>query len=214
MADSRYPLLGIFVVFAAFVAKDLFWNQQEKITSDTNVKEIPDVKFNRFVGPTLKFAFWYVILLCYRKVYEQYAAILHEKYPDLLLEGENYPPPAFRQHFAQLLGIGKLLLIACVLGGMNPFQWFGANTPDFWNWATQNKLYACMMTFFLSNFLESQLLSTGAFEITFNDVPMWSKLQTGRVPQPPELFQMLDSQLQMSKMPSVEIVVTVHAGWC
>ena len=29
-------------------------------------------------------------------------------------------------------------------------------------------MYACLMIFFLSNALESQLISTGAFEISFN----------------------------------------------
>jgi hypothetical protein len=28
------------------------------------------------------------------------------------------------------------------------------------------------------------------------DVPVWSKLETGRIPQPPELFQIIDNQLQ------------------
>jgi len=27
-------------------------------------------------------------------------------------------------------------------------------------------------------------------------VPVWSKLETGRIPQPPELFQIIDNQLQ------------------
>ena len=30
------------------------------------------------------------------------------------------------------------------------------------------QIYACMMVFFLSNAIEGQLLSTGAFEISFN----------------------------------------------
>lgn len=30
------------------------------------------------------------------------------------------------------------------------------------------QVYACMMTFFVSNFFETQLISTGAFEIEFN----------------------------------------------
>lgn len=30
------------------------------------------------------------------------------------------------------------------------------------------QVYACMMVFFLSNMIENQLMSTGAFEITFN----------------------------------------------
>lgn len=30
------------------------------------------------------------------------------------------------------------------------------------------------------------------------DVPLWSKLETGRIPQPPELFQMIDNHLNMA----------------
>ena len=29
------------------------------------------------------------------------------------------------------------------------------------------------------------------------DVPIWSKLETGRIPQPLELFQIIDTQLNM-----------------
>lgn len=43
-----------------------------------------------------------------------------------------------------------------------------------------------------------QLISSGAFEIYFNDVPIWSKLQAGRVPAPAELFQIIDNQLKFS----------------
>lgn len=79
------------------------------------------------------------------------------------------------------------------------------------------------MTFFLCNAVEGQLISTGAFEITLNgeipylllftlftvflfvpDVPLWSKLETGRVPQPPELFQMIDNHLNMGPQLSLD----------
>ncbi|KAH8356512.1 hypothetical protein KR084_004035 [Drosophila pseudotakahashii] len=58
-----------------------------------------------------------------------------------------------------------------------------------------------MMIFFLGNMLEGRLISSGAFEITLNDVPVWSKLQTGRFPSPsPEvLFQIIDNHLQFTK---------------
>lgn len=36
----------------------------------------------------------------------------------------------------------------------------------------------------------------------FSDVPVWSKLETGRIPQPPELFQILDNQLQFQPQAS------------
>jgi selT/selW/selH-like putative selenoprotein len=64
------------------------------------------------------------------------------------------------------------------------------------NWITQNKIYACLMTFFLGNFVETQLLSTGAFEIYVNDIQVWSKLRTGRVPAPGELMSIISSQLK------------------
>lgn len=40
------------------------------------------------------------------------------------------------------------------------------------------------------------IIFPGAFEIIFNDVPVWSKLETGRIPQPPELFQIIENQLR------------------
>nr|SVE73823.1 EOG090X0DP2 [Daphnia atkinsoni] len=134
----------------------------------------------------------------YRKVFEQYAAILEQKYPSLAIEGENHPPPFINQKIAQFLGIVKILLILLVVSGTNVFMHLGVNTPSVWEWTQQNKFYACLMTFFLCNAIEGQLISTGAFEITLNDVPLWSKLETGRIPQPPELFQMIDNHLNMA----------------
>ena len=54
-------------------------------------------------------------------------------------------------------------------------------------------MYACLMIFFFSNSIESALISTGAFEISINDVPLWSKLQTGRLPAANEFVQMLQT---------------------
>lgn len=60
------------------------------------------------------------------------------------------------------------------------------------------------MFFFLSNIIEGQLVQSGAFEITLNDVPVWSKLETGRIPQPAELFQIIDSHMQFTGRASID----------
>lgn len=91
----------------------------------------------------------------------------------------------------------KMMVILAVLVSWNPFQQFGAVTPGWWSWMMDNKLYACMMTFFLCNAVETQLISTGAFEISMNDMPIWSKMDAGRIPQPNELFQIIDNQMGM-----------------
>lgn len=91
-----------------------------------------------------------------------------------------------------------MVIIVCILSGVNIFTYFGQEQPSWWAWCIENKLYSCMMLFFLSNIIEGQLISSGAFEISLNDVPVWSKLETGRIPQPNELFQIIDSHMQFS----------------
>ena len=38
-------------------------------------------------------------------MFEQYAAILQHKYPSLTIEGENFPPPFYKQKMASFLVI-------------------------------------------------------------------------------------------------------------
>lgn len=40
---------------------------------------------------------------------------------------------------------------------------------------------------FMCNIFASNLLNTGAFEVTYNDQFVWSKIETGRFPQMDEL---------------------------
>lgn len=44
-----------------------------------------------------------------------------------------------------------------------------------------------MMCVFACNLIAAQLLNTGAFEVTYNGTPVWSKIDQGRFPQMPEL---------------------------
>jgi len=73
-------------------------------------------------------------------------------------------------------------------------------TPQIYLWARENTLYACIMLFFVINAIETQLLSTGAFEISINDVTIWSKLKSGRVPRVDELMQIIDQHINVGKM--------------
>ena len=73
-------------------------------------------------------------------MYDQFSYAIQQKYPDLIVLGDNYPPPIERAFLAQVFGIGKLILIGLVIGGQNPFGWFGMNTPDIWSWALDNKV--------------------------------------------------------------------------
>ncbi|KAI7802605.1 selenoprotein T1b precursor [Triplophysa rosa] len=97
-----------------------------------------------------------------------------------------------------LSSVFKLVVIGLIILGKNPFAFFRMEAPGIWLWAQENKIYACMMVFFLSNMIENQCMSTGAFEITLNDVPVWSKLQSGHLPSMQQLVQILENEMKLS----------------
>uniref|UniRef100_A0A3P9KXA9 Selenoprotein T n=1 Tax=Oryzias latipes TaxID=8090 RepID=A0A3P9KXA9_ORYLA len=134
----------------------------------------------------------------YKRVFEEYTQALYQRYPDIRIEGENYLPIPMYRHVASFLSMFKLLVIGVIIIGKDPFALFGMQPPAFWEWGQGNKIYACMMVFFFSNMIENQLLSTGAFEITLNDVPVWSKLESGHLPSMQQLVQILDNEMKMN----------------
>lgn len=131
-------------------------------------------------------------------MFEEFSNLVRQRYPAVMIEGDHFPPTALKALGAQVLSMVKIGLLLCIVIGYNPFNMFGVPTPSIYTWAITNKIYACMMLFFIGNAIEGQLISTGAFEVYFNDVPVWSKLEVGRIPSPQELFQILDSHFRLS----------------
>ncbi|XP_039669038.1 selenoprotein T2-like [Perca fluviatilis] len=117
----------------------------------------------------------------------------------IVRENYNSPNPLNRA-LGQLISCLKLVSILLIVSGQNPFHLLGVDTPRAWTWSQDNKIFSCLMAFFLCNMMETHFLSTGAFEVTLNDVPVWSKLQSGYVPNIQEIFQILDNQLKMNQV--------------
>ena len=79
-----------------------------------------------------------------------------------------------------MLSALKFAFLISIVMGIDPFQYIGMSTPAIMTWALENKVadrnlmylgdqvYACLMIFFVTNSIEGQLVSTGAFEVTFN----------------------------------------------
>nr|CAD7440296.1 unnamed protein product [Timema bartmani] len=186
-------------------ARAEYQQEMEKLEQISSELKEMDESAKQFFTKIFQMAEFYVLkmkLICfsyscgYQKAFQEYHTILQQKYPEIIVEGENYNPPGLSMIIAKALGVIKMALIVCIVSGVNILQYTGIPLQSWWSWCVDNKLYSCMMVFFLSNALEGQLVSTGAFEISFNDMPVWSKLETGRIPQPPELFQIIDNNLQ------------------
>ncbi|KAK4472937.1 hypothetical protein MN116_004141 [Schistosoma mekongi] len=124
--------------------------------------------------------------------------IVLQKHPYFIIEGDTYPPPAWRTHLAKSLQLVKYSVILLTAFSFDPFRYLGYPTPNIVSYANQNKVSFCLITFLLGNIIEGQLLSTGAFEIYLDGMPIWSKLYTNRIPQPEELLQIIDNHLKLS----------------
>ena len=137
-------------------------------------------------------------------MFQQLASMLQQQlqhqYPDLKISGDNYNPGGGRLQLAQFLGMAKMLVIAMIMFKFNPWAYFGHDvagpTPNIVTWALENKIYACMMTFFLCNMVETQLISSGAFEVSVNGETVWSKLELGNPPQPQQLISLVREKLE------------------
>ncbi|VDK62408.1 unnamed protein product [Onchocerca ochengi] len=133
----------------------------------------------------------------YRQAFDEFSRYIHEKYPSMKIDGANYSPKAWKSILAQIIGLGKIVFIVLIVMGQDPFASIGQPTPRIFAWALSNKVSSCMMLFLLSNTIESSLMSTGAFEIYLGDEQIWSKLESGRVPSPSELVQIIDQQMEL-----------------
>jgi len=144
--------------------------------------------------PVIKF------LVChswgYKQAFEEYAKIIQQRYSEVKIEGGNYPPPTMSKYIATIISLFKFSIIFLLISGRDPFQLMGTPTPEYYQWAKENKVYACFMLFFVGNAIETQLTSTGAFEILLNDNVIWSKINSGRVPRVDELMNIIDNNIQ------------------
>lgn len=51
----------------------------------------------------------------------------------------------FSRYIANFISYLKLLAIALIVTGQNPFQMFGMNTPRLWSWGQENKvMFVCL----------------------------------------------------------------------
>ncbi|CAB3410332.1 unnamed protein product [Caenorhabditis bovis] len=157
-----------------------------------NAKDLPPLNF------------LYCVSCGYKQAFEQFSQVVRDKYPNIQIEGSNYPPVLWKAYVAQAISILKLVVLGIIISGSNPFEALGYGYPSILQHAHGNKLSTCMMVFMLSNLAEQSLISTGAFEIYLGTEQIWSKIDSGRVPSPQELIQLIDAQLAiLGKGPAI-----------
>lgn len=132
----------------------------------------------------------------YNSATVEFADIVIDKFPAIKIEEETYPPPELNQCIASFIYFTKFIFIILILTKIDPFSKVGLITPQLYLWAINNVIYATLMTYFVCKAVETQLLSTGAFEITMNETLLWSKLESGRIPTVDELLEIIEKYMK------------------
>ena len=120
----------------------------------------------------------------------QLKMFLEQKFPHLhgSIEGANYPPPPRNVMIANAIGLLQSFGMLFLLAGEFVCSMLGIRLPDNVKaYLSENKMML-FMCLFLCNSLAGSLISTGAFEVEFNNQVVFSKLEMGRRPTLDELM--------------------------
>ena len=107
----------------------------------------------------------------------------------ILVEGEPFPPTMLNSMLSQVLYVVFLLGLVFVFAGQKVVDSLQLRSlqpvVDFVN----NNNGTVMILLFLCNMMSSQLIATGAFEVTYNDQMVYSALETH---QPPDVEYLIE----------------------
>ncbi|OQR78300.1 selT protein-like [Tropilaelaps mercedesae] len=142
----------------------------------------------------------------YHRALQQYISLLSEKYQgQVLARGEAFQHAAWAHYVSYALTSLKLALAGLLLFKVNILSRLQSRYPRVVEFTINNRMLVTISVFLLISTLEAKLTSTGHFEIYYNDVPVWSKLASGRFPSPGELFQIIDHQILIKNTPRISL---------
>mmetsp|Transcript_28706 Transcript_28706/g.63222 ORF Transcript_28706/g.63222 Transcript_28706/m.63222 type:complete len:147 (+) Transcript_28706:247-687(+) len=129
----------------------------------------------------------------------QVSQLVAQRYPGMEVIGSAYPVPPFQATMAKLVQVIQLSFIAFIFAAPNIFQSLGMPLPTWYTGSiATNKFGYAMGAWFLGNFLNQQLIATGAFEIFFDGHLVFSKLVNGRLPTAAEFWEGLQQAVEAS----------------
>lgn len=102
----------------------------------------------------------------YRKAFEEYANLITDRYPQISIEGANYDPPGMNFLLSKAILAVKMIFILIIVSQYDIWGQIGQAVPRWFTWCVENKIYACMMVFFVGNMLEAQVIqSNNSFDL-------------------------------------------------
>ena len=119
--------------------------------------------------------------------------IMEKNFKNVIVKGEEYPLHFIRKILSYLVTITQISVFTTMILGESIKPFLINIIPNYLiDWIIENKLLSLIISFFAGNILQSNISNTGAFEIFYNGNQIWSKLQTGNVPNINQLIMLLN----------------------
>lgn len=123
----------------------------------------------------------------------QLKKFLESHYPELNADNINgmiNPPTAFGEMVASLIGFIWMAGIALLIGGKQIFAALNMAEPSWYQYMRENNVTVFVGLFLLNN-IGGAMMQTGAFEIFLDGELIYSKLETGRMPNGQDVVEAL-----------------------
>jgi len=115
--------------------------------------------------------------------------LISEKFPNLRVVPSNYPPHPSKAMLAKVVTTVQFGMIGLALGGDKILPLINVPThyPTYQS-IKENKLMVCAGAWMVGNMISQNLLSTGAFEVSYQGKVIFSKLEKNRLPSVDEII--------------------------
>jgi selT/selW/selH-like putative selenoprotein len=122
--------------------------------------------------------------------------LIGEQFPGTEVVGSNYPPSAANVAASKVVSFATMGCVGATFFGEKIFEMIGMARPELVVSMQANKMGTTMGAWFVGNMVSQNLLNTGAFEIYYDGEVIFSKLQTSRLPNVPEVMTNLESAIK------------------
>jgi hypothetical protein len=102
--------------------------------------------------------------------------------PKVTITGDNYKVKGAKGVISNILSYVMVVALGFAFGGHMLLDQMPAPVKEGYNWVQENKIYFLFICWFASSMMQTQMMSSGAFEMYVNGNLEYSKLETHKMP--------------------------------
>ncbi|KAL7527235.1 hypothetical protein ACHAXR_001860 [Thalassiosira sp. AJA248-18] len=112
------------------------------------------------------------------------------------IQGANYPAPEWTSYASTVISAVQMFAMVLIMAGDSMWNYvpgFQRRPPEFYYKMKENPALTFIIVFLVIPSYVQSFANTGAFEVYVDQKLIFSKLETGRMPNVPEIIRALES---------------------